>query len=38
MKENPIAGEKIPTKDELETLWKSMWQARDKNFNEKSSW
>ena len=31
-------AEKIRTKYEVETFWKNIWQARDKAFNENSSW
>ena len=38
MKGNRITAEKISTKYEVETFWKSIWRAPDKTFNENSSW
>ena len=38
IKGNRITAEKIPTKYEVETFWKSIWRAPDKTFNENSSW
>ena len=38
MKGNRMTAEKIPTKYEVETFWKNIWQAPDKTFNENSSW
>ena len=38
MKENCITAEKIPTKNEIETFWKSIWQDTNKTFNETASW
>ena len=38
IKGNRITAEKIPTKYEVETFWKNIWQAPDKTFNENSSW
>ena len=37
MKRNCIAAEKIPTKNEIETFWKSIWQDKNKTFNETAS-
>ena len=33
MKRSSIAGKKFPTKEEVETFWKNIWQAPDKTFN-----
>ena len=38
MKGNCITAEKIPTKNEIETFWKSIWQDTNKTFNETASW
>ena len=38
MKGNCITTEKIPTKNEIETFWKSIWQDTNKTFNETASW
>ena len=38
MKGNCITAEKIPTKNKIETFWKSMWQDTNKAFNETASW
>ena len=38
IKGNRITAEKIPTKYEVETFWKNIWQAADKTFNDNSSW
>ena len=38
MKGNCITTEKIPTKNEIETFWKSIWQDTNKIFNETASW
>ena len=38
MKGNCITTEKIPTKNEIETFWKSIWQDTNKTFNKTASW
>ena len=38
MKGNCISAEKIPTKNEIETFWKGIWQDTNKTFNETASW
>ena len=38
MKGNCITAENIPTKNEIETFWKSIWQDTNKTFNETASW
>ena len=38
MNGNCITAEKIPTKNEIETFWKRIWQDTNKTFNETTSW